>query len=157
MAGTYSLDPSLVNVPIPGDELDAILAADPRTFRDPQRLQHLLQRLYTSVLSARTDVTNLTRELHAQRAQFQQVGRPTTLSPVEAARYCSDEQLLTLFRGQYRRELQMLRSGRDALGHVVEDLVQIRDRASSDPDVPDWLRNELDVLVRATHPEQRPT
>lgn len=63
--------------------------------RDERRLQHLLERLPVTLRNHRDAVTGLTRQLESAR-RTQRAGRSSTLSPRDAVRFLSPEDLDSL-------------------------------------------------------------
>lgn len=94
----YDIDPSLTDVPIHVSELQQVLASDVKELlRDQRKFQHLMGRVLATLRSRGETIQQLNRDIAQMQQQAQQVGRATTLNPIDQVRYLSQEQIAQIF------------------------------------------------------------
>ncbi len=94
----YDIDPSLTGVPIHLSELQQVLAEDVKELlKDQRKFHHLMSRVLATLKSRGETIQQLNRDIAQMQQQSQQVGRATTLNPVDQIRYLSQEQIAQIF------------------------------------------------------------
>jgi len=150
MAFEYDVSPNRLDELISIDEAEAIASADPKAFgRDPRRVQHYLTRVGHTIRAYRGQV----RQLHSdfQRANLAQARQlPSTLSPIDAVRYLTPEQLAAATdsavaekleaAGRIEREASVLRSTAVAR---INEIKLVLGSLADDPTLPDPARAKL--------------
>jgi hypothetical protein len=95
---TYDIDPSLTDVPIHTSELEQIMSEGFRDIlKDPRKFAHLMGRCIATLKSRSETIQQLTRDIGAMRQQSEQVGRASTLNPIDQVRFLSDDQKAQIF------------------------------------------------------------
>jgi hypothetical protein len=91
----YNDDPNLVDVPLSVDEAAALLA-EPRAVGKSD-IPHLMRRVLATAQRCETVRRNYDDELRRRTAAMPRPGLPATLSPEEAVKFLSQEQITRLF------------------------------------------------------------
>lgn len=87
-------------------ELEELAAADPKPFlRDPRKITHLLGRVVATVSTAKAQVQQLHRDVQTLQLNSQRVGAATTMSPRDAVRYLSSQELAQVVSGTHKQLL----------------------------------------------------
>ena len=94
----YVADPSMIDVPLSTEEIAALAQNEGRDLRgDPRKVSHFLARCLATQRRHLEETRQLTSELERRRSEPTTVGQATTLSPEDAVRYLSPEQLQRVF------------------------------------------------------------
>ena len=106
----YTADPSTADLPLNADEVAQLARTEGKALRnDPRRLSHFLARVTATIRRHGDEVRQLKGELERMRhASSQGVGQATTLSPLDAVRYLSPEQLQQVFGAVARQQMDWL-------------------------------------------------
>lgn len=99
----YDSSPAAVNLPLTMEEVDWLVENGRAALKDNNRRTHLLQRVRTTLVSYRTALNDLHREISSLRAEVAQPTASTSMNPLDAARFLSDEQKEHLFVGSMRQ------------------------------------------------------
>lgn len=112
----YLADPSTADLALRSEEVEALASNEGRALRtDPRKMSHFLARCRATLTRHQDEVRQLKGEL--ERSRYQQstsVGQPTTLSPMDAVRYLSPQQLQQLFGVVARQQMEWLQEQRHA-------------------------------------------
>ena len=102
----YDNDPSLTDVPIHVSELEQILNESTKELmKDQRKFSHLMGRVLTTLHLRLDTIQHLNRDINQMRAQSEQVGRASTLNPIDLVRFLSDEQKAQLFKKMEQERL----------------------------------------------------
>jgi hypothetical protein len=98
----YSTDPSLQDVPLNPSEIDSY-AADPSMFsRDPRKVSHLLRRVAATVSMYKSQIQSLNRDVQDIQMSRSRSGAATTMSPRDAVRFLSPQELAGVVEGTHK-------------------------------------------------------
>lgn len=149
------MDPSLVQTPLQLSELEDIAQNEGRgVVKDSRKFAHFLQRVIATVKLGKEQVSELKKELTRLQLEQHKAGAPTTLNPLDAARYLSDEQKAALFDELAQNQLAALRRKQDEAditrkkalqfaGQVRYELVKIVE----EPTLPPQIRAMVEQLL----------
>lgn len=155
MASIYEDDGEFV-APLDSSEVAALIAAGPRPLqRDGKKLMLLLRRMQSSLETHKRQSLAYERHLtELANAQRQAGGRPTTLNPLDAARFLDDSQKEMLFDSFSREQLQRLRhliqQGQEERAVVAAQLSMVRKAGAALmglPQLPHAMRAEIAALL----------
>jgi len=102
----YNDDPVLVDVPLSVDEATALLA-DPKAVGRSD-ITHLMRRVVATVQRADAIRRHYDEELRRRTAAVPRSGLPATLSPEEAVKFLSQDQIMRLFDRFSQEKLAVL-------------------------------------------------
>lgn len=107
----YNADPSMTDVPLSLDDVQSLSENEGRSVRqDPRKMSHLLARMSATIIRAHEDARSLRSELERMRSRDRQgAGQSTTLSPLDAVRYLSPEQLQQVFGTVAKAQMDWLK------------------------------------------------
>ena len=107
----YNADPSMTDVPLSLDDVRALSENEGRAVRqDPRKMSHLLARMTATIARSHEDTRSLRGELERLRSREKQgSGQSTTLSPLDAVRYLSPEQLQQVFGTVAKAQMDWLK------------------------------------------------
>jgi hypothetical protein len=150
----YNDDPTLAPVPLSVEEANALLD-DPRIL-DKRDLPHLLRRVVATAVQVREVRVQYDAELRRRSEAMPRTGLRQTLSPEQAAKFLSPEQLEKLFDRFSQERLQALellrqRAAEDyeRLRQSVDEAVEALIHALAQPGIDDATRAKLrDALSR---------
>lgn len=149
----YDTSPSQSDVPIAPPEVDEWLA-DPKAFRDPAAIVHMLGRLQVTLRHHQTRMTQIARDLQSLQQSAAGTGRATTLSPLDALRYLSEEQRTQVFSDAQRAHLEQARRARDEAEAYRTRIVEFIEKANgfaaqvdTHPGIPDDAKAYVRGLV----------
>lgn len=159
----YLADPTMVDVPFNLAEIEQVAADQARALKDPRKAQHFVQRTLSTVRMLKQQIQQLHRDVQTIQMDKERAGAATTLSPLDAVRYLSEEQLEQLFGVLARQQLQRLRTLQTDARCVAEqanrELAQAHTaiaavRAAGLP--PELAGTFEDVLARLPEPHEVP-
>ena len=101
----------MTDVPLSLDEVQSLAENEGRAVRqDPRKMSHLLARMSATITRAHEDSRSLRGELERLRSREKQgAGQSTTLSPLDAVRYLSPEQLQQVFGTVAKAQMDWLK------------------------------------------------
>ena len=107
----YTADPSTADLPLNAQEVAELARNEGKVLRnDPRRMSHFLARVTATIRRHSDESRQLKGELERTRqASSQGVGQATTLSPMDAVRYLSPEQLQQVFGAVARQQMEWLK------------------------------------------------
>lgn len=107
----YNADPSMTDVPLSLDDIRSLSENEGRAVRqDPRKMSHLLARMSATIVRANEDARSLRSELERMRNREKQgAGQSSTLSPLDAVRYLSPEQLQQVFGTVAKAQMDWLK------------------------------------------------
>lgn len=107
----YNADPSMTDVPLSLDDIRSLSENEGRAVRqDPRKMSHLLARVSATIVRANEDARSLRSELERMRNREKQgAGQSSTLSPLDAVRYLSPEQLQQVFGTVAKAQMDWLK------------------------------------------------
>jgi hypothetical protein len=147
----YLTDPSLADTPMALSELEAY-AADPAAFvKDPRKVPHLLRRLVATVQLYKTQITGLKTDVHDMQLRRDRAGAATTMSPRDAVRFLSPQELSAIVGGTSKQLLdhaarlqqQAEKARREANAEMSRARFVLLSVLES-PDLPAGLRGRLE-------------
>jgi hypothetical protein len=163
----YNAAPSLTDVPLTVDEAQDLLDNFDRAFlKDEAAVEHFILRVIVSLRAARETRANMDREI-ARRTSVMPSSASASMSPEQAARYLTPDQLESFFDRFKQQQLELLRNATskaetEAARHRVA-LVALEHLAvniGADYSVPAFAREEilraLDFARRADETEGDP-
>lgn len=106
----YVADPSTLDVPLNQDEVAQLASNEGKALRnDPRRLSHFLARVLATMRRHHDEMRQLKGEIErARHAASTPAGQATTLSPMDAVRYLSPEQLQQVFGAVARQQMEWM-------------------------------------------------
>lgn len=111
----YTPDPALANTRISYPDIEAILACGGRGFvRNSDAVMHFVRRVQLT-MRLLIDQNNQLRGVIENQRIYRVVGTPTTLDPMDAAKFLSPEQKASLFEGLKADGLAKLRRREETL------------------------------------------
>jgi hypothetical protein len=146
----YNTAPSLVDIPLTVDEAQDLLENFDRSFlKDESAVEHFVLRVLASLHAARDLRANMDREI-SRRTSVMPSAAPAAMSPEQAARYLTPEQLERFFDRFKQQQLELLRNATskaetEAARHRVA-LVALEHLAvnlGADQTVPSHAREEI--------------
>jgi hypothetical protein len=139
MTPQYAHDPDLAPVPLDPDEVAELLKQRPRAFvRDEEHVWLLVERAQATAAALRHQSQQFDLEMQARSAAMPRSGIPGNISPEQAARFLSPQQLRRLFDTFSKERL-------DALDQNIKRVDEQRQRLHS---LADRLETVLDALER---------
>lgn len=109
----YNSAPTLVDVPLTVDETEDLLENFDRSFlKDEVAVEHFVLRVLASLRIARELRANIDHEI-SRRTSSMSTQSATSLSPEQAVRYLTPEQLEPLFDRFKLQQLELLRAATD--------------------------------------------
>lgn len=101
----------MTDVPLSLDDVRALSENEGRAVRqDPRKMSHLLARMTATIARSHEDIRSLRGELERLRTREKQgSGQSTTLSPLDAVRYLSPEQLQQVFGTVAKAQMDWLK------------------------------------------------
>ena len=144
-------------MPVSVEEIDTYLRANGRPFSRHRRMRHLLWRTRVALVGMQQDLHNMRRAVDQLSVQRSRVGTPTTLSPVDALKFASPEEIAEIVDRLSQAQLKELRrlvaewtANRNAM---VADLARVRTAATAmvnRTDLPASVRTEFAKLLHQT-------
>lgn len=105
----YVADPSMIDVPLSAEEVAALAQNEGRDLRgDPRKVSHFLARCQATLRRHLEESRQLKSELERRRSEPTTAGQATTLSPEDAVRYLSPEQLQRVFGVVAQQQLEWM-------------------------------------------------
>lgn len=96
----YIASPDTATLPITLDEVEGMVQVSGAPLRNSRVLQHFLGRVVAALRMNITTMQNMSAEIDRLNARAAtRFGQSTTLSPLEAVKFLSDEQRTALFQG----------------------------------------------------------
>ncbi len=141
-------------------ELEEVLSTGLKDLtKDQRKLTHLLRRVVISLRARTEDIQQLQREIAQMRQQSEQVGRSSSLNPLDQVRYLSKEQIATLFgrmeqerlaamERETRKAADTVRAAGAAVGRVRYELLAVIE----DPVTPAPVKDRLRMTLAAIEP-----
>lgn len=154
----YDDTPHMAQVPLVVEDVAELLARQPRDFqRDPAQVWHFVSRALATAQTLRTQALQFDEEITRRSHSMPSSGIPGNLSPEQAARYLSPQQLARLFDAHARTQLaaldarqQQLHTRLELLRGALAELETLAADAATDADVPETVRDRLvQLAVRA--------
>lgn len=156
----YNDNPSLTVVPLSVEEATSI-AEEPKQIRSSEQVTHFAWRAAATAAQLRQARVEFDNELRRRSAAIPRSGLQPTLSPEQAARFLSPEQLTKLFDKFSQERLSTLEAlkeqAEEAMGRqevLVADLRDAVARVAVDPATDPALRLELQNAFAAL--DQKP-
>jgi hypothetical protein len=131
----YDLDPSKVSLPLREEDLD-VISSDIKILKDTSIARHFLARVSSTVTVSEKKLAKLAADMQRITSSRTAVGRPTSLSPLDAAQYLSTEQKSELFT---RTQQQMI----DATRQTQQDAENYKARILAFLEAVETFRNEM--------------
>jgi hypothetical protein len=152
----YSADPSLRDVPLQLSELEAY-AADPAAFvKDARKVPHLLARVTATVQLYKSQIQSLNRDVQDMQLRRDRVGAATTMSPRDAVKFLSPQELSLIVGGTAKHMLDHAQRVQLAAEQARRDATTEWSRARftllgalEDPALPPELRARLEAALAA--------
>ena len=137
------------------EELEALATSVPRSLRDPKAMALLLRRLLVTFNGYRAQVLQLNRDVQQARMQRERLGQATTMSPLDAVRFLSPEQLAPYMDALVREKAEALARAKDAADQALRtthrELNRVKFAISGlleEPTMNEHLRTRLVTLMR---------
>lgn len=92
----YIPDPSMLDIPIKTVEIEEYIDNPDLFIKDRRKVHHLLRRVQVTMNGYREQIQNLTREIQDIRVASRKSGAATTMTPRDALRYVSPDELRAL-------------------------------------------------------------
>lgn len=141
-------------------EVEALAAAGPRALRDPKALMHFLGRTLLTMRGFHSQIQQLHRDVQQARLVRERAGQATTLSPLDAVRFLTPEQLEPIMDAAIRERLAALEQATAGAERVQRDARRELNRVRfavtgllEDAQMTEALRTRLVQLLRS-FPEQ---
>jgi hypothetical protein len=164
----YIADPSMADQPLTLVEIQELAQNEGRALRsDPRKISHFLARIEATMKRHHEETRQLRSEVERGRVASSTIGQATTLSPADAVRYLSPEDLQKLFGAHAQQQLEYMKMKQaEADGatrraaQLVNSIKYILGGVESDPQA---LQNpviaQLMQLLRGTEltPVQQPS
>ncbi len=107
MSNQYDASPSRLDTLVDLDEAYRVMNADPKPFfKNPDRITHYASRVYRTLTAMREQIRSLHSSVQSIQISRAAAGAPSSLSPVDAVRYLTPEQLATAVGGATAATLQ---------------------------------------------------
>lgn len=154
----YVPTPETADMPLTLDEIEGLVATDGGTLRrNPRALSHFLSRVRATSAHHIDQMQRAHAEVENLRSKARgRVGASTTLSPLDAVRYLTDEQKAGLFQGMQRDSYEAtLRARRDAeeaaaAARKSVNLFKLKFLVlAEDPEVPQPVRERITAALAA--------
>lgn len=154
--------------PVEVPEVDVLLESNLRAWaKDPERLEAFLWRVRETLSEATARAKAQQRQLLALQGRAAHIGTPTTLNPLDAARFLDEDQKLALVDSIARQRLERLaeqvdRASREqeAAAGALEVVRGVARALAQHPDLPPHVRADvtraLAALPAAVPPVTRP-
>jgi hypothetical protein len=106
----YIADPSMADQPLTLVEIQELAQNEGRALRsDPRKISHFLARIEATMKRHHEETRQLRSEVERGRVNASTIGQPTTLSPADAVRYLSPEDLQKLFGAHSQQQLEYMK------------------------------------------------
>ena len=156
MAHDYDDSPSRIDETVAPEEIEALLASDLRSFgRDTSKVEHLLTRLGVTFARYRQQIQGLHREVQSANLSRAQAGAASTLSPLDAVRYLTPEQLAGVVDAFSRAQIESASRDRHEASaakatvvRLLNELKLVVSGLSEDPNMPTIARTKLENVLR---------
>jgi hypothetical protein len=154
----YEASAVMADTPLSSEEVEDILNRNGKGFvKDSRKVLHFVRRVEITIRAYRQQIRQLQYDIAEERSNRSRVGQATTLSPMDAFRFLSEEQQEKLFDAHFQEKLHALESLRTAAETAKAGLENERNRVRfavstlmEDPDVPAAVRERLrDLLAGA--------
>ena len=124
----YNAAVSIVDVPLTLDEVEDLLDNFDKAFlRDESAVEHFILRVLASLKAARDVRSNIDHEINRRTATMLSSQSQSSLSPGQAVKYLTQEQLEPLFDRFKQQQLELLRGATERA-----EATSIRQRAALD-------------------------
>lgn len=121
----YIADPNLDGEALDIVEVERIIAVDGKGFvKDHRSVMHFTRRVASTISRYKEQIQSLHGHLDRVATETR-IGRPTTLSPLDAMRFASPEQKEAAFEGMQRDALRALRRAQDEARAGARDAVAV--------------------------------
>lgn len=137
-------------------EVDALVEAGPRALRDPKALIHFLLRVALTLRGYHAQVQQLHRDVQQARMIRERAGQATTLSPLDAVRFLTPDQLAPIMDAAVREKLTALERSQTestrAQRNAQRELNRVKFAVTGlleDSDMNPRLREKLVSLLRS--------
>ena len=106
----YIADPSMADQPLTLVEIQELAQNEGRALRsDPRKVSHFLARIEATMKRHQEESRQLRSEVERGRVNSSTIGQATTLSPADAVRYLSPEDLQKLFGAHSQQQLEYMK------------------------------------------------
>lgn len=145
-------------MPLTLDEIEGLVASDGAPLRrNPRTLSHFLTRVQATSVHHIDQMQRAHAEVEHLRSKARgRVGASTTLSPLDAVRYLTDEQRAALFDGlqrdSYEATTRARKEAEDAAAEARKSASLIKLKfmvLAEDPDVPQQVREKIVAALAA--------
>lgn len=152
----YDSSEAAFHAPVSLEELDWLMGEKARPLADKYDLRHFLYRVRVTLHNAEETNREALRALEAAREQKRRHGAPTTLTPMDAVRYASPEELAVIVGNISSSQLTALQAqvsaARELRASLARDLDAVRGAAEAmagRADIPAGLRAEFVQLLNS--------
>jgi hypothetical protein len=152
----YDDSPHRLDARVSPDEADAVASLDQKQFsRAPTRVAHYTARVALTIRALHAQIRALHNDIQKIQISRASAGAPATLSPTEAVRYLTDEQLVTILGARAGEVLTgALQSKEAALATRAVVVARINEAKlllgslSNDPQIPDEVQKKVTAIQR---------
>ena len=150
---SYVPDPSTARQPLRTTDVEELLSDASAFGKEATKVEHLAQRIKATIEAHRSQIQALNRDLQEVRAATGRNGVATTMSPRDAVRYLSPQELSSIVDAVGRNILATANDTKRAADQALRAASEERAKMNlallailEDPALPDALRSKAEAL-----------
>ena len=155
MSQQYDASPNRLEELLTIEELRSILESDLKWMgKDSSRIFHMVSRMGRTLLAYRQQIQQLHRDVQQMNLSRAQVGTPSTLSPIDAVRYLTPEQLAGVVDSASRNVIEAAARQRKEAKAATADAIRCVHEVNlvvgalcDDVTIPPAVRDRLQLLM----------